>query len=51
MARWIELIAAILAESSSSEVAPAVMELEVVGLGSSFRKATLRSAASCCCWW
>lgn len=51
MARWIELIAAILAESSSSEAAPVEMELEVVALGSSFRKATLRSAASCCCWW
>lgn len=51
MARWIELIAAILAESSSSEVAPVVTELELVALGSSLGKATLRSAASCCCWW
>lgn len=45
MARCREVIAATREESSSS-----VTEVEVDLEGSSLGKATVRSAANCCCW-
>lgn len=59
MARWIEVMAAIRAESSSSVAGAGagageeeeIGDVAVVDDEVSLGKATERRAANCCCWW